>query len=98
MDPTVIWNMVFGPLGALVILALAVIFLVRGQYIAPKYLLDAEQQKVALLESENKKLHNSVLDLKLQQAHRDGEMRNLEGEVKSLRVEIKRLRKDVNGQ
>ncbi len=86
---------VLGPLGALVILIVIVVSLVRGQLVVPKYIFEAEQKRCGLVEIENTELNESVKDLIVQNAELKGSSALLTAQIEKLREEVETLREQL---
>lgn len=93
VDPASIFTAALGPIGLTVVLLLAVALLLRGQYIAPKYLLDKEMERNEALETENVKLNNNVIQLSSSNARMEEALSNMGSEVERLRREVENLQK-----
>lgn len=74
-----------GPGGVLVVLAVALMFLLKGQIVVPSYIYEAAKQQIKDLDTENGKLNSSVNALIEQIGELKTQIARLEEQVKHMR-------------
>lgn len=86
------WEVLLGPAGALALALLAILALVRYQWIVPGTFYTAALERAQMLEAENRNLNSAVIELTRQSGHLEGEVAFLRTEINSLRAELRSLR------
>lgn len=99
MDVTELLSQVTGPLGALVVLALVVVSLIKWRLITPGWILEQAEKRIAILDKDNATLSKTIQTLIEQDAeHRvsiarlEGQIGHMTEQISGLRAEISRLR------
>lgn len=92
MDDKTWLSAITGQAGAVVVLLLVVLSLVRWRYLVPGYAYAESLSRVASLEDERQEQNKAFVELRVHNAELQAEVRSLRSELEDLRGEVDRLR------
>lgn len=88
-------DLLLGPLGGFVVTIIALVALVRGKLVAPRYVLDNSEARNGLLESESKEQHKVIMELTRLNAMLGAQVEGLRTDVEELTRSNERLEREV---
>lgn len=97
MSPESVWPAISGPLGALAVMALVIMAVVKWRVLVPGYIYESAEKRLAELDRENAELNHSVIELNRHVSRLEAETEGLRRDLRVLRSELGRLRKEVDG-
>lgn len=88
-------DLILGPLGGFVVTVVALVALVRGKLVAPKYVLENSEARNELLEKESKEQHSIIMELTRLNATLGAQVEGLRADVEELTRSNERLESEV---
>lgn len=92
MDLNATLPLLAGPGGAVVVLALTLVAIVKWKLMVPGYVYENAEKRIAALERENSELNNAVISLGRENSEMKADIRALNREMEALKGEYKLLR------